>query len=502
VPSLALSGVTVRFGNFVANDAIDFTVAAGEVHALLGENGAGKTTLMRVVAGLLRPQEGTIAVEGRPVVLASALDAAAHGIGMVHQHFMLIPTLTVAQNAILGLQRAGRWFPDMQKVSREIRDISDRYGLQVDPDAIVGELSVAGQQRVEIVKALYRGARIFVLDEPTAVLAPQEVEGLFRVLRMLAEAGTAIVFISHKLEEVMTISNRVSVLRHGRLVATLDTAETTGADIARLMIGEDFELPSVSDAPPHDAPIGVEARHLQHVDERGVRRLDSVSFSVKRGEIVGLAGVDGNGQQELAEVLVGLRAAHGGQVLLGDVDVTAAPVQRRMKLGLAHIPEDRQRTGVVDLSIAENAILDTYDSAPISRHGVLSRGAIAAFAERLIRDYDVRCTGAGQRVTTLSGGNQQKVILGRALSRRPSVVVAVQPTRGLDVGATAFVHQELLEQRRAGAAILLVSTELDEVLSLSDRVLVMYAGRIVGELSRSEVRLDILGRLMTGQASA
>ncbi|SFZ85431.1 nucleoside ABC transporter ATP-binding protein [Devosia enhydra] len=502
MPALALSGVTVRFGTFTANDRIDFSVGSGEVHALLGENGAGKTTLMRVVAGLLKPQDGTIAINGTPVTLNSPLDAAALGIGMVHQHFMLVPPLSVAQNAALGLPRVGRFFPDMRRVRADLAEISERYGLEVDPDAIVGDLTVAGQQRVEIVKALYRGARIFVLDEPTAVLAPKEVEGLFRVLRMLAEAGTAMVFISHKLNEVMEISNRVSVLRQGKLVATRATAETSGAELARLMIGSDFELPHVSDTVPQDAPVRLEARSLAYRDERGVPRLDGLDLSVRRGEIVGIAGVDGNGQQELAEVLTGLRQPQSGTLMIDGTDVTGSDPARRIGLGLAHVPEDRQRTGIVDLSIAENAVLETIDRPPASRRGILSHSAIRAFAETLIADYDVRCTGPRQPITTLSGGNQQKVILGRALSRDPGVIVAVQPTRGLDVGATAFVHRQLLEQRRRGAAIVLVSTELDEVLALSDRVLVIYAGRIVGELPRNQIALDRLSALMTGQAAA
>jgi general nucleoside transport system ATP-binding protein len=501
VAPLVLSGVTVRFGNFVANDGIDFSVGAGEIHALLGENGAGKTTLMRVVAGLLVPQAGTIAIDGRPVHMTSPLDAAALGVGMVHQHFMLIPTLSVAQNVCLGMKRAGRLFPDLRQVGRELEEIAQRYGLQVDPNANVGGLSVAGQQRVEIVKALYRGARILVLDEPTAVLAPQEVEGLFRVLRMLAEAGTAIIFISHKLKEVMSISHRVSVLRRGRLVATYATAQTNAAELSRMMVGARLDLPSVGDGPAPDASVGIDVRGLGLIDERRIVRLDGVDLAARRGEIVGIAGVDGNGQQELAEVLVGLRSPTAGAVWMGGTDVTAQTPGERIARGLAHVPEDRQRTGLVDLSIADNAVLETVDREPVSRRGLVSRTAIRAFAEKLIRDYDVRCTGPEQRVTTLSGGNQQKVVLGRAFSRQPEVIVAVQPTRGLDVGATAFVHRELLAQRQRGAAIILVSTELDEILSLSDRILVMFAGRIVGALDRHEVTLDRLGAMMTGQAA-
>ena len=499
--ALDLKGVTVRFGSYTANDRIDFSVAPGEVHALLGENGAGKTTLMRVVAGLLKPQEGTISIGGQPVELTSPIDAAAHGIGMVHQHFMLIPTLSVAQNCALGLPRAGRFFPDMKQIAAEIREISDRYDLQVDPHAIVADLTVAGQQRVEIVKALYRGAKIFVLDEPTAVLAPQEVEGLFRVLRMLAEAGTAIIFISHKLSEVMEISNRISVLRLGKLVASWRKEETSGELISRTMIGGELELPKVTDSVAKDAPVVLAAENIRHLDARGVAKLDGLSFAAHSGEIIGIAGVDGNGQQELAEILAGLKPAHGGKVLLNGEDITEAATGLRIARGLAHIPEDRQATGLVDLSIAENAVLETINQAPHSKNGLLNHRQIKDFARDLIAENDVRCTGPEQGVMTLSGGNQQKVILGRTFRRNPKAIIAVQPTRGLDVGATSFVHRQLLAQRAAGAAVVLVSTELDEVLALSDRILVIFDGRIVGELPRSAVDIDRLGAMMTGQSA-
>ncbi len=501
---LDLSGITVRFGSFTANDAVDFSVGRGEIHALLGENGAGKTTLMRVVAGLIIPQEGTIRIDGNPVRLASPLDAAAKGIGMVHQHFMLISTLTVAQNVCVGIAKAGRVFPDLAKVARDLEEIGARYGLQVDPHALVGSLSVASRQRVEIVKALYRGARILVLDEPTAVLAPQEVDGLFRVLRMLAETGTAIVFISHKLGEVMALSHRVSVLRHGRLVATKPAADTNPAELARLMIGEDLVLPTV-DGAHMPGSVAIETRGVSLRDELGVTRLSDVSLAARSGEIVGVAGVDGNGQQQLAEILAGLQAPASGAVIMaspnGPVDVSRSGPGRRIALGLAHIPEDRHHTALVDMSIADNAVLDSIDRPPLARRGFLAHRAIRAFATRLIAANDVRCTGPEQGVMTLSGGNQQKVVLGRALAHDPRVIVAVQPTRGLDLGATAFVHRQLLAEREKGAAIVLVSTELDEVLALSDRIVVMFAGRIVGAMSRAEVTLERLGAMMTGQAA-
>jgi simple sugar transport system ATP-binding protein len=436
------------------------------------------------------------------VQLRSALDATALGIGMVHQHFMLIPTLTVAQNVCLGLRKSGRFFPDLTGVARELRRIGETYGLIVDPQARVDQLSVAGQQRVEIVKALYRGARILVLDEPTAVLAPQEVAGLFAVLRVLAIDGVGIVFISHKLGEVMAISDRITVLRQGRVVAARPTAETSDRELAGMMIGHELDRPRPQrEASPHGAAV-LDVRDLTCRDVRKLTRVDGVSLTVGRGEVVGIAGVDGNGQQELAEALVGLQRPAGGSIRIDGRDVTRAPPARRIALGLAHIPEDRQRTALVgDLSIGDNAVMEMVRKPPFSHRGWLMRRAIRRFAAALIADYDVRCIGPDQRVGSLSGGNQQKVVLGRALIRNPSLIVAVQPTRGLDIGATAFVHAELLKQRQNGAGIVLVSTELDEILALADRILVMFGGRVAGELSGAEVTLEKLGLLMTGQAA-
>lgn len=501
-PLLELTGVTVRFGSVVANDAVDFAVGAGEIHALLGENGAGKTTLMRVVAGLVEPQQGSIAINGRPVRMRSALDATALGIGMVHQHFMLIPTLTVAQNVCLGLRKAGRFFPDLAGVARELGRIGETYRLPVDPRAMVGELSVAGQQRVEIVKALYRGARILVLDEPTAVLAPQEVEGLFDVLRMLAKTGVGIVFISHKLREVMAISDRVTVLRHGRVAASRISTETNERELAGVMIGQELGRLRARRPGGDGGEVILEVADLTCSDARKVKRVAGVSLSVRRGEVVGIAGIDGNGQQELAEALVGLQRPAGGTIRIRGRDVTVTGPAQRIALGLAHIPEDRQRTALVaDLSIGDNAVVEVVGKRPFSRFGWLGRTAIRRFTKRLIGAYDLRCTGPDQPVGTLSGGNQQKVVLGRALVRNPGVIVAVQPTRGLDIGATSYLHGELLKQRDNGAAVVLVSTELDEILALADRILVMFAGRLVGELKRADVTLEKLGLLMTGHTA-
>ncbi|NKL37933.1 ATP-binding cassette domain-containing protein [Rhizobium leguminosarum bv. viciae] len=494
---LELSGITVRFGSMVANDDISFSVRHGEVHALLGENGAGKSTLMRVVAGLLRPQAGEIRVDGNVVHLQSPLDATALGIGMVHQHFMLIPTLTVAQNACLGLARAGRIFPSLRKVAAELAELSKLYRLDIDPFARVGDLSVAGQQRVEIVKALYRGARILVLDEPTAVLAPQEVDGLFDVLRKLSADGTAIVFISHKLQEVMAIADRVTVLRQGRSIASIDKHDTSVSELSRLMIGADIKLPTVDGKARPATAERLRVTGLSYRDDQSLR-LDDINFTIHAGEIVGFAGVDGNGQHELAEAIVGLVQPQGGQIMLDGVDLSHASPGTRIENGLAHIPEDRHRTALVDLAIRDNAILEVSGRRPFSRYGLMRPAAADSFTRQLIDHYDVRCTGPAQKILTLSGGNQQKVVLGRALMRDPNLVVAVQPSRGLDIGATAFVHRQLLAQRERGAAVMLISAELDEVLALSDRILVLFKGRIVGDLSRTEVSVERLGRLMLG----
>jgi ABC-type uncharacterized transport system ATPase subunit len=500
-PLLEMRGITVRFRDVVANDRVDFSVSGGEIRALLGENGAGKSTLMRVLAGLIQPQAGNLHIEGKPVHLMSALDATRAGVGMVHQHFMLVPTLTVAQNVSLGLE-GDKLFPDLKAVADALREIGAKFGMHVDPNAKVGSLSVGGQQRVEIVKALYRGARILVLDEPTAVLAPQEVEGLFSMLRALAAQGTVIVFISHKLPEVSAIADSVTVLRHGRMVATQAMADTTERDLARLMIGQDVVLPQLEDDGVACGPAAIETQGLSYRDERGVVKIDGVSLAVHSGEIVGVAGVDGNGQHELAELLVGLRKPSGGRIAFGGREIGNATVGRRIALGMAHIPEDRQRTALVgELSIADNAVIEMIGQLPYSRRGWIDEHAVDGLARGIIADNDVRCTGPEQRVDTLSGGNQQKLVMGRALIRKPRVVIAVQPTRGLDLGATAFVHRSLLARRAEGAAILLVSTELDEILALADRILVMFAGRIAGELKRAEVTLDRLGSMMTGRAA-
>ncbi|KPI05277.1 Monosaccharide-transporting ATPase [Actinobacteria bacterium OK074] len=497
---LDMRGITIRFGPVVANEAVDFQLRAGEIHALLGENGAGKTTLMRVLAGLVRADGGEVLLHGRPQRYRSPADAADAGIGMVHQHFMLVPSMTVAENVCLGLPSAGRVFPDVARVARELAELSRRHGLDLDPHAKVERLSVGQQQRVEIVKALHRRARILILDEPTAVLTPGEADSLLAVLRSLAAQGTGIVFISHKLREVMAVADRVTVLRRGRRVGTCATADVTAAELAALMVGREVRVPDRTPRPAADGPPVLELSGAGLVDRGGVVRLDDVSLTVRAGEILGIAGVDGNGQRELTRAVCGLQRLTSGRIRIRGTDVTADSAARRIAAGLAHVPEDRQHTGLVlELTIAENAALEVMAQEPVSRRGWLRPKAMRAAAEQLVRDYDIRCSGPDQPVRELSGGNQQKVLLAREVAREPAVLVVSQPTRGLDIGAIEYVHGQLRALRDRGCAVLLVSTELDEILELSDRVAVLYGGRVMSVTDRADVRLDELGLHMAGR---
>jgi len=499
--AVAMRNIRVAFGPVLANDDVSFAVAPGEIHALLGENGAGKTTLMRALAGLIQPQAGSIEIGGRPVRIDGPLEARRLGIGMVHQHFMLVPTLSVAENIALGLKEVRTWFPRLDRLADEIDALGARYGLAINARAVAGELSVASQQRVEIVKALYRGARILVLDEPTAVLTPQEAAALFPVLRSLAAAGTAIVFISHKLNEVMAVTDRITVLRRGRVAGSLRTAETEPREIARLMVGGEVTLPQLEGKPAPGQAL-LEVDRLGLTDTRGVRRLGGVSFTVGAGEIVAVAGVDGNGQQELAEAIVGLQRPDSGRVLIDGVEMTYRPVAERIAAGLAHIPEDRHRTAIFEkMSVTDNAVAEEAGRPRFARWGMRRRGETRAFAQQLVANFDVRLGNIEQAIGSLSGGNQQKVVLGRALSRDPRLVVAVQPTRGLDIGATAFLQGQLLRRRAAGAAVLLISTELDEVLALADRIVVLFKGQVTGVVARADFSVEKLGLLMAGRAA-
>lgn len=497
-PLVEMRGITVWFPGVLANDHVDFDLAPGEIHVLLGENGAGKTTLVNVLYGMLAPDAGEIRLRGERVRFGSARDAIEHGIGMVHQHFMLVPTLSVVENVVLGLASEKEPFLLLRRKAQRVEELSERHSLGVKPWSKVGHLSVGEQQKVEILKALYRRAEVLILDEPTAVLAPQEIRDLLATVRALASEGMSIIFITHKLDEVMAAGDRVTVLRDGRVVGVTRPGETTKQVLAAMMVGRpvSFHL----DREPVQA--GAEVLRLDDLaaqDEQGVMALDGVSLSVRQGEILGIAGVDGNGQAELVEVITGLRRPARGRVLINGDDVTGQPPRSILRQGLAHVPADRRRRGlVVDFSVADNLSMQAIYAPPLSRRGFLNMPAVLEYARNLVAEYDVRAPGVNTLVRQLSGGNQQKVVLARELSRSPALVIAAQPTRGLDVGAMEYVHRRFLAERSRGAAILLVSTELDEILELSDRIAVLFRGRIMGIVDRDQAKVETLGLMMTG----
>ncbi|TML07038.1 MAG: ABC transporter ATP-binding protein [Actinobacteria bacterium] len=499
--ALELRGITKRFGAVVANDRVDFDLRPGEVHALLGENGAGKSTLMSILYGLYSPTEGEILVGGGPVQIDSPADAIDLGIGMVHQHFMLVPVMTVTENIVLGNEPSRvAGVLDLAEASERVRELSDRYGLAVDPDAVIEDTTVGMQQRVEILRALYRGAQILVLDEPTAVLTAQEVTELFRVLRALQEAGTSIVFISHKLNEVLEIADRITVLRRGKRVDTVPKEGATEESLARMMVGRDVLLSvDKAAAKPVEPVLRVEAVHVR--DDRGLEAVRGVDLEVRGGEIVALAGVDGNGQQELVDAIAGLAAPETGSIVVGGTEVAGRGVRAATDAGVAHIAEDRHRRGLVlPFTLAENLALREYRSPELSRRGLLQVRRMATRARGLLKEYDVRGGDEGSLASSLSGGNQQKVCIAREIASNPKLLIAHQPTRGLDVGAIEFVHRRLIAERDAGRGILLVSLESEEVRSLADRILVIYEGRIVGELP-PDASEEQLGMMMTGGGS-
>jgi simple sugar transport system ATP-binding protein len=498
-PVLELRGITKQFPGVLANDHVDLDVLRGEVHALLGENGAGKSTLMNILYGLYHPDEGEILLDGERISFASARDAIGHGIGMVHQHFMLIPVMTVAENIVLAEEPTyGGVMLDFDEAAKRVRELSERFSLHVDPTSRIQDITVAQQQRVEILKALYRGAEILILDEPTAVLTPQEAKELFAIVTSLKTQGKAIVFISHKLHEVLEIADRITVLRRGKKVDTVPKAGATEESLARMMVGREVLL-RVDKPPARPAEPLLEVAGLHVIDDRGLEKVKDVSFEVRAGEIVGIAGVDGNGQTELIDALTGLRKPAAGEIAVAGKNMGHHPTSREMlDAGIGHIPQDRQRRGLVlEFSIAENFALHDYCFEPASKWGWLYPRRLIERAGRLITDFDIRGGGPRTRADALSGGNQQKVIVAREVARNPKVLIAAQPTRGLDVGAIEYVHRRLVAERDERRAVLLVSLELEEILSLSDRILVMFEGQIVGEYGPDATEEE-LGIAMTG----
>ncbi|MDY0088591.1 MAG: ABC transporter ATP-binding protein [Coriobacteriia bacterium] len=497
-PLIEVREVTKVFPGVVANDRVSLSLHRGEIVALLGENGAGKSTLMNVVYGLLAADSGEILVEGKQVNIRSPRQAIDLGIGMVHQHFMLIEPLTVTENIVLGTEPTRAGVIDFKKAREDVREISSRYGLAIDPDAVVRDLPVGMQQRVEILKALYRGARVLILDEPTAVLTPQEVHELFAVVRSLVAEGLSVVFITHKLEEVLHVADRIVVMRDGRVVGETRPSDTDAAGLARMMVGREVVF-RVEKTPQSCGGTVLEVKDLHVFDERRLEAVKGISLSVCAGEIVALAGVSGNGQTEFIEAITGLRKVESGTVLLKGRDITHAAARESIEAGVSHVPEDRLRRGlVVEFDLMENLILGDHRRAPFAKHGIFDFTAITEVSRRLLKDYDVRAPSESVKAGTLSGGNQQKLVLARELGRDPDLLVAAQPTRGLDVGAIEFVHEQILDERGRGKAVLLVSLELDEVQSLADRILIIYEGRIVKEFVAGEASDEELGYYMTG----
>ncbi|BBD58918.1 sugar ABC transporter ATP-binding protein [Nostoc sp. HK-01] len=483
---LYLENITKSFGSFIANDNISLSVNSGQIHAILGENGAGKTTLMKIISGLYQPDAGHIYIQNKPVNINSPNDATKLGIGMIHQHFMLIPQLTVTENIILGLENS--WRLNLRQKHQEIAALSQAYGLEIEPTAKVADLPVGTQQRVEILKVLYRQAKLLILDEPTAVLTPPEVKSLIFILRQLAAAGNTIIFISHKLEEVINLCDTVTILRRGKVIVTTSTQAATPQKLAELMIGHEVDL-NINKSPASTGKVILRVDNLQVTDDRGINAVCDVSFQIHAGEILGIAGVDGNGQRELADAIAGLRKIRQGKIHLENSQT------------IAYIPEDRQNIGLIlQFSIAQNLILKAFKNLPFCRNYLLQSAAINNHAHAAMQTFDIRATGEDIKVSQLSGGNQQKVVLARELAGEPDLIVAMQPTRGLDVGATAMVHSQLLAERDRGAAILYISTELEEIMAMSDRIAVIYRGKFVAILDAQTSTVEEIGLLMAGSS--
>ena len=496
---LELRGITKRFPGVVANDNVNLELNTGEVLSLIGENGAGKSTLMSVLYGMYKPDEGEILIDGAPLVFTSPADAIAAGIGMVHQHFMLVPVFTVAENVVLGVEPTGSLGKlKIDEARRMVREISDKYNLDLDPDAVIEDLPVGVQQRVEIVKVLLRDAKVVVFDEPTAVLTPSEIIEFFEIVKTLVSAGRGVVFITHKLKEALNIADRIAVLRRGKVVGEADPKTATESQIAEMMVGRPVQL-TVDKNSAKSGDVVLKVTDLTVLDADGRTHVENVSFEVHSGEIVGIAGVQGNGQTELVEALTGLRKATSGVVALDGKDLTHSDPRERHQMGMAHIPEDRQRQGLVGgLSVAENLVLTRYHDDQFSHGVIVDWEAADAIAETLITEYDIRTPSKETGVGTLSGGNQQKVIVARELSRDLRLTIAAQPTRGVDVGSIEYIHSRIVKERDAGTAVLIVSTELEEVMALSDRLLVMYRGKVVAELDPKKVTPMEVGLYMAG----
>ncbi len=497
IDSAEMRGIVKRFPGVLANDHVNFEVRAGEIHALLGENGAGKSTLMKILYGLYQPDEGQIFINGEEVHFHSPADALARGIGMIHQHFMLVQTLTVAENVALGM-KTPHGLLELDGVKKRLRELSEIYGLKIDPDAYIWQLSVGEQQRVEIVKALYRGGALIILDEPTAVLTPQEVDELFVTLKQMREQGHALIFISHKLHEVQDLSDRITVMRDGRVVDTVPNDGIEQRTLARMMVGRDVQLQP--DRPEVErGPVRLRVRDLVVNNDQDLPALRGISLDVHAGEIVGIAGVSGNGQRELAETIAGLREAVSGEIELDGKSILHASVAERLRAGLAFIPEERMRHGTIGVfSVAENMILQNHGDPPFARSVFFDFGAIARHTGELIRRFNIKTPSQETPVKNLSGGNIQKLILARELSRQPVVLIAAQPTRGVDISATEYIRHTLMQQRNEGVAILLISEDLDEILALSDRIVVLYEGQIMGVVDREDADVEMLGLMMAG----
>jgi simple sugar transport system ATP-binding protein len=496
---IELRGITKRFGDVVANDSVNLKITAGEILGLLGENGAGKTTLMNVLSGLYRPDEGEILIDGKPTHFRDAKDAIRAGIGMVHQHFMLVPVFTVAENVVLGVEPTGPLdHLDLKKARAQVSAISAEHGLEVDPDAIIEQLPVGIQQRVEIIKVLFRSASVLIFDEPTAVLTPQEVDEFFEIARSLRDSGKALVFITHKLHEVLAVADRIDVLRAGRIVGSVDPKTATDAELAEMMVGRPVRF-QVDKKPANPGPPMLEVSHLTVLSDRDEVAVHDIDLTVRAGEVVGIAGVQGNGQTELVEALTGLRkVAHGSVRFLGK-DITSATARERHRMGMAHIPEDRHRSGMIgEFDIAENMILDSYYDERHSSGITLRWSDVHNICVKNVIDFDVRTPSIYSPADHLSGGNQQKLIVARELSRDVKLVIASQPTRGLDVGSIEYIHKRMIEARDSGVGVLVVSTELDEILSLSDIILVMFRGRVVGRFEAGSAEVAAIGLAMAG----